>query len=205
MVYIINPFNHATALADICTAFWQLFQMYVTDIGGEQERQLDEVVLQVIPMGFLLSSESIVVPSQAEYLSLALEVYSRCPPRDPVSNLVYSAAPMVLAESPSKTINFKLTSEKQSPLLDEKSLHIAWSTSPDQRWITVAWSDSAGSLQQTISYCLRFRDSNASRDKAQVRTEVWSATEGIMDKVQARWRVIIVGTESLDEYEIDSK
>lgn len=205
MIYIINPFSHAAAIADICAAFWQLFQIYAADVDKEQTLQLDELVLQVVPMSFLMSAESIVVPSQAEYLNLALEVYSRCPPKDSGSSTVDSAPPVVLAESLPKGINFKLTSEKLSPLLEGRCLHVACSKSLDQRWMTVAWSDNSGSLQRIMSYCLRFRDSNASRNIAEVRNEIWAATRDIMDRVQARWRVIIVNTEPVDQEEVDSK
>ncbi|RMJ28560.1 hypothetical protein PHISP_00607 [Aspergillus sp. HF37] len=203
VIYIINPFSHAAAIADICAAFWQLFQIYAADVDKEQAL-LDELVLQIVPMSFLMSAESIVVPSQAEYLNLALEVYSRCPPKNSGSGTVDSAPPVVLAESLPKSINFKLTSEKLLSLLEERCLHVACSKSLDQRWMTVAWSNNSGSLQRIMSYCLRFRNSNASRNIAEVRNEIWAATTDIMGSVQARWKVIIVNTESIDQEEVDT-
>lgn len=202
---MINPFTHAAALADICAAFWQLFQKYVSGTDKQQSGQADELVLQIIPMGFIVSPESIVVPPQPEYLSLALEVYSRCPPRDAASNLLYCAPPVLLAEPAPKNINFKLASEKSSPLQDGKSLHIACSKSLDQRWITVAWSDNTGIIQRTMSYCLRSRSSIAARSISDVRNEIWSATQTILDRIQARWRVILVNTDPIDQDELDSK
>ncbi|KAI9926758.1 hypothetical protein ASPWEDRAFT_143147 [Aspergillus wentii DTO 134E9] len=204
VIYIINPFTHAAALADICSAFWQLFQRYVADADKTQAQQLDEIVLQVIPLGFVMSSESIVVPSQSEYLSLALEVYSRCPPDGSGASLVNCAPPVLLAEPLPRSINFKLASERLSPLQEARCLHVACSRSLDQRWITVAWSDNTGSLQRTMSYCLRFRNSNASRNVLEMRGEIWSATKSILDKIQARWRVVIVNTEPIDQEEVDT-
>lgn len=205
MIYVVNPFAHAAALVDICTAFWQLSQIYAADVDKEQALQVDDLVLQVVPLSFLMSAESLVVPSQTEYLRLALEVYSRCAPKDPGSNPVNSAPPVVLAESLPKDISFKLTSEKLSPLLEERCLHVACSKSLDQRWMTVAWSNNTGSLQQSISYSLRFRNSIASRSTSEIRNEIWIATADIMDRIQARWTVIIVNTEPLDQEEVDSE
>lgn len=205
MIYIINPFTHAAALADICAAFWHLFQTYAADLDRRQTHQLDELVLQVIPMKFLASPEFIIVPSQAEYLSLALEVYSRCPPRDPTSCLVNSAPPALLAEALPKNISLKLATEKLSPFLEGRTLHVACSRSLDQRWVTAAWTDNTGSIQHTISYCLRFRDVKAGRSVTDIRKEIWTATRDIIDRIQARWRVVIVHTEPLDQDEVDSK
>ena len=205
VIYVINPFTHAAALADICAAFSQLFQKYVAGTDKQHTGQLNEVVLQIIPISFVMSPASIVVPPQSEYLSLALEVYSRCPPKDSVSSLVHCAPPVLLTEPPLRVINFKLAPERLSPLQDGKSLHVACSRSLDQRWITVAWSDNTGALQRTMSYCLRFRNSSAVRSILDVRNEIWTATQTIMDTVQARWRIIIASTEAVDQEELDSE
>lgn len=205
VLYIINPFAHAAALADVCAAFWQLFQIYAAEVDKDQTLPVDELVLQIIPMSFVMAPDSVIVPSQAEYLSLALEVYSRCPPTDPGSCLIDSAPPVVLEESFLKGINFKLTSETLSPLMEGRCLHVACSRSLDQRWITVAWSNNTGSLQRTMSYCLRFRDSSVSRGIGDVRNEIWTATRDIVEKIHARWRVIIVHTEPVDQEDVDGK
>lgn len=205
VVYVINPFTHAAALADICAAFWQLFQKYIMGTDKQQVGKLNELVLQIIPISFVMSPESIVVPSQSDYLSLALEVYSRCPPKDSESNLVHCAPPVLLTESAPKAISFKLVPERLSPLQDGKSLHIACSRSLDQRWITVAWSDNTGALQRMMSYCLRYRNSGTARGISDVRNEIWGTTQTIMDRIKAKWRIIIVNTEPVDQDELDSK
>ena len=204
VIYIINPFTHSAALADICAAFWCLARSYATNVDNPQTELWDELVLQIIPSTFIASPESIVVPSQAEYLSLALEVYSRCP-EAPGSNPVQSAPPTLMAESLPKNIGFKLTGEKLSPFLEGKTLHVACSRSLDQRWVTAAWADTTGSIQRTLSYCLGYRNSKASRSITDIRREIWNATKDIMERIQARWRVIVVNTEPLDQQEIDSK
>ena len=205
VIYVINPFTHAAALADICAAFSQLSQKYAAGTDKQHTGQLNELVLQIIPISFVMSPASIAVPPQSEYLSLALEVYSRCPPKDPVSSMVYCAPPVLLTEPSPRVINFKLSPERLSPLQDGKSLHVACSKSLDQRWITVAWSDNTGALQRTMSYCLRFRNSSAVRSILDVRNEIWAATKTIIDTIQTRWRIVIVNTEPVDQEELDSK
>ncbi|KAL3475589.1 mediator complex subunit 13 C-terminal-domain-containing protein [Aspergillus californicus] len=204
IIYIINPFSNAASLADICAAFWCLLQKYVAGTDNRQSKQLNEVVLQVIPIEFAMSADSLVVPTQTEYLNLALEVYSRCTPRQILASPVNCAPPMVLVEPIPPSVGFKLAPERSSPLQEGKYLHIACSRSHDQRWVSVAWSDNSGEMQRTMSYCLRFRNSSVSRSLSAVRGEIWAATKDIMDKDQARWRVVIVNTENVDQDEHDT-
>jgi mediator of RNA polymerase II transcription subunit 13 len=205
VVYIINPFPYAAALADICAAFWNLFQQLVADAERRQTKQVNEVVLQIIPMEFVMSDESMVMPTQTEYVNLALEVYSRCRPKDPESNPLLCAPAILLAENLPKNLNFRLAPDKVSPLQDGRSLHIAYSKSCDQRWVSAAWSDGTGSLQTSMSYCLRYRNRGSSRTIAEVRNEIWATTKYIMDKFQARWKVFLVSTDPMDPDEVDGK
>lgn len=203
VIYVINPFPRAMALVDICAAFWRLLEDYVSD--GEREDRMPMPVLQVIPMSFLTSSESIAAPSEGEYLSLALEVYSRCSAADSKSSLSDGAPPVVLAETLPKGINFQLSADESSPLQEGKCLHIACSRSLDQRWMTMAWSDNTGSLQRTASYCLRFRHSSSARSISDIRGEIWTATRRILETVSARWRVFLVNTDPIDQENVDGK
>ncbi|KAJ5661966.1 Mediator complex subunit Med13 [Penicillium maclennaniae] len=203
VVYIVNPFPHAAALADICTAFWHLFQQLVANADLRQSRQVNDVVLQIIPMNFITSGKSMVVPTQTEYLELALEVYGRCRPKEADLSPVVCAPAILLAEPLPEALHFRLASEKGSPLQDGRSLHIACSKSADQRWMSVAWSDGTGSIQTTMSYCLRYRSKGAARTVAEVRNEIWATTKHIMEKFQARWRVVLVNTEPMDQDDIE--
>lgn len=203
VVYIINPFSHAAALADICAAFWHLFQQLAADADRRETRQVNDVALQIIPMDLIFSGESVVVPTQTDYLNLALEVYSRCRPKDAESSPVLCAPAVLLADPLPKSINFRLAPDKSSPLQDGRNLHIACSKSSDQRWMSVAWSDGTGSIQTTMSYCLRYRSKGAVRTVAEVRNEVWATTKHIMDKFQARWKVVLVNTEPMDADDVE--
>lgn len=144
-----------------------------------------------------------VIPTQAEYMNLALEVYGRCRPKDPDFSPLLSASAVLLADSVPKAINFRLAPERSSPLQEGRCLHVAYSKSPDQRWLSVAWSDGIGNLQTSISYCLRYRNKGLSRPMAEVRNDVWGTTKHIMDKYQGRWRVILANTEPIDSDEVE--
>jgi mediator of RNA polymerase II transcription subunit 13 len=203
VIYIINPFTHSAALADICSAFWHLFQQLVADSERRQVRPVNELVLQIIPMDFVMSSETMVVPSQAEYLNLALEVYSRCRPKEGDASPLLCTPPMFLADPLPRAISFRLAPERASPLQDGRSLHIAYSKSLDQRWISVAWSDVSGSIQRTVSYCLKYRQSSGTRPISEVRNEIWATTKHVMEKVQARWKIQLVATEPMESDEVE--
>ncbi|PLB41339.1 uncharacterized protein BDW47DRAFT_66747 [Aspergillus candidus] len=204
VLYIVNPFTHATALADICAAFWSLFQQYAAAADTQQTRQLNELVLQIVPSDFMMSAESLVVPPQTQYLNLALEVYSRCHPKPLSTSLTGCAPPVLLADSIPRSINFRLAPEKSSPLQDGRCLHIACSRSQDQRWLGVAWTDTSGNLQRNISYCLRFRNASAYTAMSDIRNEIWKATREMLDRAQARWRVMLAYTDTVDQEEIDA-
>ncbi|KAJ5316751.1 hypothetical protein PENANT_c016G08820 [Penicillium antarcticum] len=204
VVYIINPFTHTAALADICSAFWHLFQQLVADSERRQVRPVNELVLQIIPMEFVMSSEALVMPSQEDYLNLALEVYGRCRPKGNDTSPLLCTPPIFLADPLPRAISFRLAPERTSPLQDGRSLHIACSRSLDQRWISVAWSDVAGSIQRTVSYCLKYRQSSGIRPIADVRNEIWATTKHIMEKIQARWKVQLVTTEPMESDEVEA-
>ncbi|KAJ5923215.1 hypothetical protein N7454_008460 [Penicillium verhagenii] len=204
VVYIVNPFPHSAALTDICAAFWNLFQQMAADVDRQQGQPINEVALQIIPMEFIMSEDSMVVPPQTDYLNLALEVYSRCRPNDSDSSPLLGAPALLLADPIPKAINFRLAPDKGSPLQDGRSLHIAYSRSPDQRWLSVAWSDSSGGLQTSMSYCLRYRNRGTARPISEVRNEIWATTRHIIEKFQAQWKVILVNTEPIDPDEVEA-
>lgn len=205
VIYIINPFKHAAALADICSAFWHLFQQLLAGSERRQARPVNELVLQIIPLEFVMSSETMIVPPQSDYLNLALEVYGRCRPMDVDTNPLLCAPPILLADPLPTGISFRLAPERASPLKDGRSLHIACSKSLDQRWISVAWSDVPGSIQRTMSYCLRYRQSGSSRPISEIRQEIWTTTKHIMDKLQARWKIQLVTTEPMEPDEVEGE
>lgn len=203
LVYIVNPFTNAVAMADLCSAFLYLFQRYIGDADRQHVRRLHELVLQIVPIDFVSSSESIVVPAQVEYLNLALEVYNRCPPQNSPCDLTGSASALSIAKSPPRSIDFRLLPDQPSPLQESRCLHVAYSLSNDQRWVTAAWTDKTGSFQMTMSYCLRNKGSSVSRLISSVRQEIWETSRDIMEKFQTRWKVFLVRDEPVDMEEVE--
>ncbi|OJD24450.1 hypothetical protein ACJ73_04194 [Blastomyces percursus] len=203
VIYIINPFVYDAAIVDICSAFLRLFHKYVGDADRQHTRRLNELVLQIIPLEFIASPDSLVVPTQTDYLRLALEVYSRCPPKDRSSDWLGCAPPLVLADPVPKVVPFRLAPESITPLEEFKCLHVAYSQSVDQRWVTAAWTDNSGRHQTALSYCLRERNSPVSRPISEIRTQIWETTKDIMDMSSSHWRLIIVKDEPTDSEEVD--
>ncbi|KMP01155.1 hypothetical protein CISG_04611 [Coccidioides immitis RMSCC 3703] len=197
LVYIANPFPYEAAVVDICTAFLFLFRKYVSNFEKHTIR-LNEVALQIIPLDFIASLTSLVVPSQQDYLHLAFEVYSRCPPKNRSSDLLGCAPPFTLAKPAPKIVPFKLTPDSGSPLAEKHSIHVAYSQSIDQRWVTAAWTDNLGRDQLTMTYCLRERGSTISRPASEIRADIWSVTRHIIGKSHAYWRVMVVKDEPLE-------
>lgn len=203
VVYIVNPFSHGAAFVDICSTFLQLFHKYVDDVDKSHDgSQLNELVLQIVPLKFLFSPTSMVVPPQSHYLNLALEVYSRCPPKDTGSSIT-CAPPVLLADAVPKAISFRVTSEHFSPFQEGRCLHVAVSRSIDQRWISVAWTNHSGSYQTSMSYCVRARGSNTGRAISELRQEIWEATKDLMERTQTRWKVFLARTEPIEQEEMD--
>ncbi|KAK2744263.1 mediator of RNA polymerase II transcription subunit 13 [Myotisia sp. PD_48] len=203
VVFIVNPLRTATANVDICVAFLRLFQKYIGEPNKSSPQQLNEVVLQIVPSDFIASSNSLVLPAQMEYLNLALEVYSRCPPHDPTSDMFGCAPPFSLVEPIVRTIPFRVRSEEESPLEEGQAYHVAYSVSLDQHWATAAWTDNIGRHQLTMSYCLRESGSNARRSLSEVRKEIWETTAIMIGPSKHIWSVTIVRDEPIEQEELE--
>lgn len=189
-------------MADTCTAFLRLFHKYVEDTSRRHLRLFHEVVLQVVPLRFVTSPDSLVAPPQLDYLRLSLEVYSRCAPKSPNMDDIACAPPLALEEPVPKTVPFKLSSDPVSPLESGRCFHIAYSHSIDRRWITVAWTDSAGRHQTSMSYCLWERGSGMSRSVVEVLGDIWGATQDILGMSHRHWQVMIAKDGPMETEEI---
>ncbi|EEP76301.1 predicted protein [Uncinocarpus reesii 1704] len=203
VIYIVNPFPYEAAIVDICTAFLSLFRKYISNFD-KHTTQLNEIALQILPFDFIASLTSIVTPSQLDYLRLAFEVYSRCPPKSRSSDILSCAPPFTLAKSIPKIVPFKLALDPGSPLTERHSLHIAYSKSLDQRWVTTAWTDNLGRDQLTMTYCLREKNSNISRPMSEIRADIWDVTRHIIGKSHAYWRVMVVTDEPVELNETEA-
>ena len=201
IIYIVNPFKDRTGLADICSAFVALYTTYAKACGKSKGNKLN---LQIIPMSFIASSDKMVIPSQAEYLSLALEVYNRCPLRSSNGAVAESGSAVRLAEPVPKHITFNFTSDATSPLFkDGETLHLAYSQSVDHRWLTACWTDNLGKTALTMTYCLCQKGSTASRPRSEVIEELWGISQDIMINTRGRWRLLVAHEGPVEPDEIN--
>lgn len=189
-------------MVDICVAFLRLFRKYVEEADKRSVRRLNELVLQIIPSDFITGDDSLVIPTQNDYLRLALEVYSRCPPQDPISDAFAGAPAFTLATSVPKMIPFRLTTEEGSPMDAGQACHVAYSVSQDQRWVTAAWCDNLGLRQLTLSYSLRRDVSHTCRPLSEVREDIWQVMVDMTGMSRCRWRVVLAKDEPMDTEEI---
>lgn len=201
IIYIVNSFKEKNALTDICNAFVALFTNYAKACG---KRKPNELNLQIIPMSFIASADTVVIPSQSEYLSLALEVYNRCPLTTSSNAVAESAAAVTLAEPVPKDIMFSLTSDTTSPLSKGgETLHLAYSTSADLRWLTACWTDTHGKTALTMTYCLCQKGSTLSRPRSEIILEMLEISKDIMINTRGKWRLFVAHDGPIEPDEIN--
>ncbi len=201
MVYMINRTDSRSYLLDTCNAFWSLFSTYRKACGKQTP---NELALQIVPLPFVALAETIAVPPQAEYTTLAIEVYNRCPPPNAGDNIAYCGSAVVLAQRSLKAIDFDLNTSAQTPFAkDGKSLHLAYSQSTDKRWITAAWTDDSGHTALTMSYSLRQRESRFSRSVAEVIKKLWEISVELMKKNRTKWRIVVAKEGSAQPGEVN--
>jgi len=173
----------------IFEGFMALWSAYGKTCG---KKQPNELALQLIPMSFVALPDTLATPAQSEYLMLAIEVYNRCPPANLGDDIACCGSAIVLAERESKQLEFDVAITAQSPFeKNGRCLHLAYSQSKDNRWITAAWTDSLGHSTLTMSYSLRQRGSGNSRSISEVIKELWEISVDLMQKIRTRWRLIV--------------
>jgi mediator of RNA polymerase II transcription subunit 13 len=84
VIYVVNPFEHPSALVDVCVGFSRMKGVYERSLGGLKGNNL---VLQVVRAGFVASKVGVVSAGQAEWARLAAEVYNRSVLSDGVASL----------------------------------------------------------------------------------------------------------------------
>ncbi|CAD6449338.1 8d221f3b-15d5-4f29-ba50-02ddc933663e [Sclerotinia trifoliorum] len=200
VVYFVYPVDNSFLLVNICAAFKYLFKFYRKYLSEKKLKAVNELVLQLVPLDFMAAPNSLVVPSPAEYSRLAMEVYDRC-----VDFASSSTTAAILLEKPlPRNIDFKLHVNPSPALLQENScLHIAYSQSIDERWITAAWSDNRGTKQMTASYCLGRKSEPFTLFFTDIANEIWETTLDLISSKKVHWRIIIAKTAVMEQSEID--
>jgi mediator of RNA polymerase II transcription subunit 13 len=203
VIYMVNPFKEPTAIWELCSAFWYLFQAYKQGPSVRWNLAIKpDLVLQIVPVEYIASFDVPVVHSASTYASLAREVYDRCPPSAPADDKsplsIYSAPSFQLEEAIPRKIEFKLIPEPPQDMLRENSyIHVGYALSLDGSWLTCAWTDSSGKSRTVISYHLGTR---AFRDIAK---EIWQTTIDICQVRKVTWRLCIVKCGAMDREELE--
>ncbi|KAH7397340.1 mediator complex subunit 13 C-terminal-domain-containing protein [Pyrenochaeta sp. MPI-SDFR-AT-0127] len=204
VVYIVDPFGGPSALWELCSAFWALFQAYGQGPPGRPDQpQKPDLVLQVIPLKYIASFDAPVILDPSTYINLAREVYARCPPSAPSSDktplTIYTAPAFQLEEALPRSVPFKLISEPPSDLLRENCyMHLGYAISLDGTWITAAWTDSCGKSQAVVSYHL------GTRVFGEIAKEIWQTTIEILQSRRVHWRVCVAKAGVMDREELET-
>ncbi|XP_014555799.1 hypothetical protein COCVIDRAFT_101434 [Bipolaris victoriae FI3] len=204
VIYMIDPFGGSSAVWELCSAFWALFQAYTQGHPGRPDQpQKPDVVLQIIPMKYVASFDAPVILDPSMYMGLAREVYDRCPPSAPsgdkTSLSIYKAPAFHLEETLPRNIPFKLISEPAQDLLRENTyMHLGYAISLDGAWVTAAWTDSCGKSQAVVSYYL------GTRMFREIAKEIWQTTIEILQSRRVNWRVCIAKAGVLEREELET-
>jgi mediator of RNA polymerase II transcription subunit 13 len=203
VIYMVNPFRDPTAVWELCSAFWSLFQAYGQGSSAWMDHgSKPDVVLQIVPIEYVASFDVPVILSASTYATLAREVYDRCPPSAPSEDRcplsIYAAPSFQLEESIPRRIDFRLQADAPQDLLRENSyIHIGYSISLDGNWVTAAWTDTCGKSCTSVSYNL------GTRAFIEVANEIWQTTVEMCQVRKVTWRVCIArcGVMEREEHE----
>ncbi|KAF2279744.1 uncharacterized protein EI97DRAFT_413028 [Westerdykella ornata] len=204
VIYIVNPFKNSSALWELCSAFWSLFQAYSHGSSARMEMGLKpDVVLQIVPMEYIASFEIPVILDATVYASLAREVYDRCPPSSPSDEKlplsIYAAPAFHLEECLPRQIDFRTVADPPPDLLRENSyMHIGYAKSFDDSWMTAAWTDSCGRSRTVVSYHI------GRRSFIEIAREVWQTTVEICQARKIKWRLCIAKHGAMEKEEIEA-
>lgn len=204
VIYMIDPFDSPSALWELCSAFWTLFQTYGQGSPGRPDQDhKPDLVLQVVPMKCVASFDVPVILDASSYVNLAREVYDRCPPSVPNGDKtplnIYKAPAFQLEETIPRQVPFKLISEPPHDLLRENSyMHVGYAISLDGTWITAAWTDNCGKSQAVVTYHL------GTRVFGEVAKEIWQTTLEILQSRRVNWRVCIAKSGVMEREELET-
>ncbi|KIV95415.1 hypothetical protein PV10_03075 [Exophiala mesophila] len=203
VVYIISPTENMNDYLDTCHAFYALFGAFRDSVTDKTK--VADIALQIIPQGFVASSEMLVIPPQSAYLKLAREVYNRLPPvkSETTTTPAGSCSSAVTMVKMDSSVHFHLSSSYSSPFSKSgPCLHLAYSISHDERWISAAWTDETGTIALSMSYCIQLWSSGPRRQRQEIFREMWGTSQDIMAKVPGTWRLNVVKNGHFDVAEV---
>ncbi|KAI0392275.1 hypothetical protein F5Y17DRAFT_477835 [Xylariaceae sp. FL0594] len=190
------------SMVECCAAFNEIFEGYRKTLTNKNLPVANELVLQLVPLSLIASPFSIPMPSLTELSKLALEVYDRCMSFGGSEPMPSPA--IVLEQTTPRVIDFKLSPNPSASVMHENTcLHIGYAQSIDERWITVAWTDNAGSQQMTSSYCLGRKGKALATPLQDVIYEIWATTRELISAWKVHWRVIVAKSGVMDAHEME--
>lgn len=204
VIYMIDPFENPSAIWELCSAFWAVFQAYGQSPQGRPDQpQKPDLVLQIIPIKYVASFQVPVILDASVYTNFAREVYDRCPPSAPCEDKtplsIYTAPSFQLEEPLPRSVPFKLTAEPPQDILHENSyMHIGYAISLDGAWVTAAWTDICGKSQAIVSYHL------GTRMLGEIAKEIWQTTLEIIQARRVTWRVCIAKAGVMEKEEMEA-
>ncbi|KEF51567.1 uncharacterized protein A1O9_12484 [Exophiala aquamarina CBS 119918] len=200
VVYMTSQSDRMTDYLETCYAFYTLFETFAQ--SSTDKKNVVDIALQIIPLDFVADGQTLIIPPQSDYIKLALEVYNRLPPPHPEAapGTCGSAVSVAVAET---SVHFRLNTEVSSPLFKHgRLLHVSYSISDDDRWITAAWTDECGKLALTMSYCTQIWRSSPRRQRRDIFKEIWEVSHDLIGKEQGAWRLCVAKTDSYDSDEL---
>ncbi|KAI9752021.1 MAG: Glycoside hydrolase 2 (Mannanase, beta-galactosidase) [Chaenotheca gracillima] len=204
VIYLLNPYTHPGVMIDLCAAFLALYRSFIQSSNAQRPPMVKEIVLKIVPIAYVSSTTTIAVPTRLECTVLAMDVYERCVTTSGKEKPT-PASSIVLGRTLPRRIDFKLTPEPSSSLLNENfCFHVAYSWSLDERWITAAWSDNRGELKNCASYCLQRRLSSPARPFRAIFRTIWETTIQLVLQKQVHCRVMIVKEGPMGENEVEA-
>lgn len=210
VVYFVDPFDDDNMSPYICAAFRELYEAYAISAMKAGLTIARALVLQIVPLSFLASSESLTIPPPKSYTKLAFEVYSRCKPGPHSDGTIpspsISGSAIRLAKPIPKTINFQLSSQPPGNLLSpDPCLHLAYSWDIDQQWLACAWTDNFGATQWSTIYCLGDRKTDYWTAFAETVKEVLDTTRDLLQPMTIPWKIYVVKDNIFYDRELESK
>lgn len=202
VIFFVYTPEYPSTIVECCLAFQRMFELYRRALTERKKPPAqNEVVLQLVPLNMVAKPTSMVVLPPSECMRLCLEVYDRCT----LFGGPMPAPSIVLEQQPiTQGINFQLRNQPSANILQENSMmHIAYTQSVDERWITAAWTDNRGCKQMTASYCLGRKGKPLSRSFADVAHDIWTTTHDLTSIWKVHWRIVITKVGSMDQQEIN--
>ncbi|KAL7899638.1 mediator complex subunit 13 C-terminal domain-containing protein, partial [Trichoderma sp. TUCIM 5745] len=197
--FVYSPENPGTII-ESCTAFQRFYELYQKILASRKEPPQNELVLQLVSTEVLSSPSALVITQTSDLVRLCIETYDRCT----LFGGPMPAPAIRLEQLLPRLIDFKLTTTPSASLIRENScVHVAYSQSVDERWVTAAWTDDRGNQQATAAYCMGRKGKAPSRNMTEIANEIWETTLALISSWRVVWRVIITKCGPMAQHEVD--